>query len=280
MGEITRPQRSTRDFSTVRDKGKSFEGDMAELSRIRGTCVPDDSSPPLLVAAWVGRGTEIQELLLEGADVNIRAKGGATPLHCAAWRGNRAVADMLIRAGAIVNIRDEFGLSPLHHSIRNGHRDVQSLLVSAGATLSPFEMVSLNLEEEIRRSLDSNPLLVNEPNEDGETLLFRCSTVRMARLLLSRGARVNAADRDGFTPLHVAAMVGDYPLVEFLADNGADVNARAADGSTTVYRAWLNDEMDICHLLVNRGADVTQPQEMAADLLWKKGNTEKGSKGF
>ena len=51
-------------------------------------------------------------------------------------------------------------------------------------------------------------------------------------LLLKAGANVNAADKDGETPLHVAAAHADGPCVSLLAAAGAKLGAVAMDGST------------------------------------------------
>ncbi|MBN2345869.1 MAG: ankyrin repeat domain-containing protein [Candidatus Aminicenantes bacterium] len=46
----------------------------------------------------------------------------------------------------------------------------------------------------------------------------------IVRLLLDRGARVDAVDKDGSTPLFYAVWNHDFPLVRMLVERGADVN--------------------------------------------------------
>jgi ankyrin repeat protein len=57
-------------------------------------------------------------------------------------------------------------------------------------------------------------------------------SLAVARLLLDRGADINARQAGGFTPLHGAAANGDRTMSELLVDRGADPSARNDEGRT------------------------------------------------
>ena len=62
---------------------------------------------------------------------------------------------------------------------------------------------------------------------------WRCPKMRqMTRLLIERGADVNAAQTAGYRPLHQAAVTGRDDLVRLLLDAGADRTARCDRGKT------------------------------------------------
>ena len=75
--------------------------------------------------------------------------------------------------------------------------------------------------------------------------------------LLSQGARVDATDSTGETPLHYAATRGKTDIAELLIAHGADVNARDAMDQTPLHYAaiWIGGT-EASQLLIAHGADV------------------------
>ncbi|CAI7849775.1 unnamed protein product [Closterium sp. NIES-54] len=69
--------------------------------------------------------------------------------------------------------------------------------------------------------------------QHGATLLHhavRTGNVEMARLLLQKGADVNAADQWGWTPMHVAAQSGRIEMVRALLVLGGKTRVQAQVG--------------------------------------------------
>ena len=70
--------------------------------------------------------------------------------------------------------------------------------------------------------------------EGGSRLLKK---MRTAKLLLERGANVNATDNNGDTPVSIAARKGDEEMVKLLAERGASLDIQNNDGETPVFSA-------------------------------------------
>ena len=84
------------------------------------------------------------------------------------------------------------------------------------------------------------------------------SDLAIITVLLEAGARVSARDKQGDTPLHSAARSSSDPkIIEVLLEAGADVNVWNEDGTTPLhYAARYNDSPAIIWTLVEAGADV------------------------
>ena len=80
----------------------------------------------------------------------------------------------------------------------------------------------------------------------------------VVKLLLERGADVEARDKDSLTPLLLhAAWNGHKAIVRLLLEKGADIEVRDEDGRTPLllYAAWNGYEA-IARLLLEKGVDV------------------------
>ncbi|XP_071957300.1 BRCA1-associated RING domain protein 1-like [Antedon mediterranea] len=64
-----------------------------------------------------------------------RNKKGETPLHLASIKGDIQNVEMLLQQGADANVRDYAGWRPLHEAANHGHADVVSLLLDHGALI-------------------------------------------------------------------------------------------------------------------------------------------------
>jgi ankyrin repeat protein len=85
----------------------------------------------------------------------------------------------------------------------------------------------------------------------------------MAEYFVSKGADIELRDKNGLTPLILAAICNHGEMVDLLITAGADMEARDENGSTALIHATLNDHNAIVKRLVSRGANVNMKNKYA-----------------
>ncbi|CAB3246127.1 unnamed protein product [Arctia plantaginis] len=81
------------------------------------------------------------------------------------------------------------------------------------------------------------------------------------RVLMAAPALADARDADGLTPLHLAVVHGNVPLVQTLLAAGADVNARDDEHHTVVHWATVCGEVGALRAVLAAGADAATPDQ-------------------
>lgn len=80
------------------------------------------------------------------------------------------------------------------------------------------------------------------------------------------GAEINCFDAIRNTPLHLAAVKGNLPLINTLLDAGADILLKNEFNRTAVHRAFFYGHAEAAHLLVERageGYDIEEIKEVS-----------------
>lgn len=93
---------------------------------------------PLHLAALSQSVDSVEELLDNGAEIDICDEMQETPLHSAVVKTRQSidVVKLLISKGANVNAKDQFGQTPLHIAAFNENSKLATLLIHSGADLS------------------------------------------------------------------------------------------------------------------------------------------------
>lgn len=79
---------------------------------------------------------DIEDLMEDGADVNVKDHQGDTPLHYAADKGYTDIALLLLDNGADVNAVNDWGIAPLFRAAVAGHVEIAGMLVGKGADVN------------------------------------------------------------------------------------------------------------------------------------------------
>ena len=190
-------------------------------------------------AAW-GNRLECLRLLLErGADVRIRDYGdNAYALHFAAADADLSIVRMLVEAGSDVDGEgDDHHVNVLGWATCLGRvrEDVAGYLLSVGAGLNIWSAIALDRADDVRAFVRNDPAILSarmSRNEHRRTPLHHAAAVNrpaMVRLLIELGARVDATDETGATPLTVAAAEkADPSIMAVLERAGATLDLLTA----------------------------------------------------
>jgi ankyrin repeat protein len=155
--------------------------------------------------------------------------------------------------------------SPFYLPIRNNDLSTLSKLVRDSGPNAPdahgssplMYAAALGSPESMRLLLDAgaDP---NTANVFAATALMWCAgDVAKVRLLLSKGAKVDARSQLGRTPLLIAAAYdGATEAARLLIEKGANVKARDKSGMSVLQQAVSSNHIDLVRLLLAKGADV------------------------
>ncbi len=202
---------------------------------------------PLHLAAAAGKLSIVDFLLDSDANIFAVDIGGISALHLAIQYGHSSVADKLIKKmGKRAHIRDKNATTPLHVAARHGQDAITSRLLFLGGGHTGSE----NAEGES---------FIDAKNNFGLTPLHYAAAWGhggVIKLLLSDGANVNVANKQGLTPLFLASRDGREEVVALLsAQQGVNLERGDDEAHTPLCVAVANGHLRIFARLLSRGAD-------------------------
>jgi len=213
---------------------------------------------PLQRAAMVGCVSCIETLLRPPTSAKVDAICGGSTALLEAVRVNSeaAVRALLLSKASVAQLTNESRpLAPLIEAVKSGAYDCIIPLVEAGAALTTdFDGPSY-----------CSPLWVAAASEEeGRT------ADGVIRLLVKLGADVSASWHDnGQSVIHASASRGRRRCMEVLLELGADPVASDKEGSSPLHLAAANSHVDACQLLVEHITEASGPTTAADALLLK-----------
>jgi ankyrin repeat protein len=137
---------------------------------------------------------------------------------------------------------------------------VIALSIGINAAESPVADAAARGDREAVKALLKSAADVNAAQGDGMTALHWAAMngdIELAQMLIVAGANVRATTRLGaYTPLYLASQQGQGAVIQALLKAGADVKSGTPNGTTPLMAAAASGELDAVRALVEAGADV------------------------
>ena len=199
---------------------------------------------------------------------------GRTPLHMASINADADVVKLVLDSGAHQSLyhKDRDGNIPIDHAVGMESFHTARLLLShhqKDKKLALENVVRVFWMAVIIQNLEFVKLVLAVLGPDimlshdvcGITSLHKsCSEsddTKVMEILLASGAKVNAVDTKGETPLFWTVYKGRPECAKVLLAAGATVNHRNTAGKTPVDIAIRNDKPILCELLKDAGGLVS-----------------------
>ncbi|CAO2580709.1 Ankyrin repeat and SAM domain-containing protein 6 [Lemmus lemmus] len=193
----------------------------------------------LMAAIQHGHEAVVRLLMEWGADPNHTARTvGWSPLMLAALLGKLSVAQQLVEKGANPDHLSVLEKTAFEVALDRKHRDLADYL-------DPLTTVRPKTDEE-----KSRPDIFHA---------LKMGNFQLVKEIADEDPNhVNLVNGDGATPLMLAAVTGQLPLVQLLVEKHADMNKQdSVHGWTALMQATYHGNKEIVKYLLNQGADVS-----------------------
>ncbi len=222
----------------------------------------------LLMSDYQGNNNMLEgvDLMIEkGLGVKVKNKDGKTPLFLALSRKILPIKtiNLLLDKKADVKGVDKNDSNLLILALKNP--DVPLALVkrlvekgvdinaSNKLGMTPFSLSLSQNNTEITDYLIQKKVDINLKNNQNKTALHYVKSPKMAEYFLKKGFDINAKNKEGNTPLMLALLDNNKPLIKFLIENNADVNSQNSMGNVPLH---LVTDVEIATLLLDKKANI------------------------
>uniref|UniRef100_A0A8C6K2T2 Uncharacterized protein n=1 Tax=Melopsittacus undulatus TaxID=13146 RepID=A0A8C6K2T2_MELUD len=254
----------------------------------------NNGNTPLHLACTYGHEDCVKALVyydVQSCRLDIGNEKGDTPLHIAARWGYQGIIEVLLQNGANPEIQNRMKETSLQCALnsksplRSPQRSTETF--SRGSSVSSLSSASTDIrQEEVKNSYKEVRLRskstcflcqvryllewVEEDLEDEDDAastsepefchpLCQCSKCGPVQKKFSKisanGLEVNVSNKDGFTPLHMAALHGHSELVSLLLKHGASISAKNAKQAVPLHLACQKGHFQVVKCLMDYNAE-------------------------
>jgi len=223
----------------------------------------------LHLAAQEGNRSIVRMLIQAHAAIDALDDYQYTPLHFAAEHGHKEVVQDLVQAGAdssAVNDDGKAAYQLAHASTTPVNQDISDYLTSIPRLASEIHAAVRRHDCAAVAALVEKGAPILTTARDGQTPVHNAIGAydptrpteldNIARILIKTLGHLaaNVRNRQGQTPLHIAALHGNVRLAGLLLSRGTNPNAQDNDGNTPLH---LARDLAVTNQLLRHGADIS-----------------------
>ncbi|KAK6511041.1 hypothetical protein TWF506_010125 [Arthrobotrys conoides] len=213
---------------------------------------------PLQLTAWWGLSMVMEHLLVVvGVDPSQADSAGDTPLHAAFVQAN--LVELLLKHNADVNRRTSDGRTCFQLVCSSSEFSYDDIDLDSHVVKSAIKVLKMLMEA----GSDVNDKKAMPKERPPFFSALAAGDLDLFNQFIKHGVDVQAADLNGFTPLHkvwatnsTATKEDRAKMAEELIKAGADVNAEDIDSAMPLSLAVLFQNRRGVELLIQHGADV------------------------
>lgn len=258
-----------------------------------------NNNTPLHLSLSFSYSLDIPKLLIRSqADINAKDDFGNTPLHLTlSLKLDKEIAELLLDNGADTTIRNKAGNTALTEAVIKNNKEIALLLLDDKSGIySKNDRGESPLTIGIDHGIPVLEWLINDENinyknNDGDTPIIIAiredAKPEIITFLIDKGAKINTRNKNGWTPLHEAVILGNGNIISILNQNEADffsinnngenafdlvfdrgveytenivtselVDLRNSRENTPLFYAIDRGSPDIVQVLLDKGADI------------------------
>ncbi|XP_033734399.1 uncharacterized protein LOC117323345 isoform X4 [Pecten maximus] len=237
----------------------------------------DGKGVPPVVAAVQHRQVDFARRLLDlGVDINATDRRlKRTALHYAISSKRLDLYELLLKYKPEVDVADYQGKTVFHRVCGNKDpRYFQKLVETyngipedvmdqaADDGMTPVIIACQNGNPEQLKELLDKGASASDADKTGKSALHYCADnleTQCAEMILHKDIDLlNSKDEQGFTPLHMAVIGGNAPLLRLLLKKDADINCLDNEHHTVAHWATVCGHLEVLEILLENGADVSR----------------------
>ena len=220
----------------------------------------DERGKTLLhVAAECGQGEVVQYLNDVGSlSIDVKDNAGNTPLHLGVLNNHVGIADLLLSLGASAVAPNSRKVLPMHLALRN------KCSIEMIATFAKYH----NITDQVSRGFrDYTSLHVVAANDNLKALEILCekAVARLQKEGATNFLQLNSVDKDGLTPIHLAARKGSCKVLDFMISKAIEYGlepqkifeSTSEKDSTPLHFAVEGNSLEVIQVLLKHGASPT-----------------------